>query len=508
MLHRVIQTCGLEDCSELVALATPEQLARVFDLDLWRADQPGRDEQFDADRFGVWLEVLVEAGAAVAAQKLAEIDIDLVIAALAQHLRVFDRAAILLSATDGGDDIEMIGGLDDALSCNVGGYRVVATRTDAWDAIIAVLIALDASHHDYFHGVMRGCRGLSNSKPEVDGLDDLLMDREQAAFDLAFSREGRRDQQGYVTPAQARAFLRMSRQRRSTHDAVQPGHPLMLAYFRAIESTDAADVSSATNRLLPASDTPVAAAVADDHQDSIAAVVEVLRDAGVVAQPPRALLGAPGDARLTFIQRHMRFVLESNQAAYSTRSQELAYLANTIVAGCSIQARPITPQEASAAAAAVCNLGLENWPVPLAEDFLAGHDLVGVFEVGWSVLHHDVCLYTAERLIQILADLRCDDRETRQGLDALRMEMTKHWRSGEPWLARHAMDVLAILDMPAWAALLGLIDECPVLHAALAGSRNSRTRAVSATEFEFISENSQIAIVHEFIQALPGALCG
>jgi hypothetical protein len=115
-------------------------------------------------------------------------------------------------------------------------------------------------------------------------------------------------------------------------------------------------------------------------------------------------------------------------------------------------------------------------PVPLAEDFLAGHDLVGVFEVGWSVLHHDVCLYTAERLIQILADLRCDDRETRQGLDALRMEMTKHWRSGEPWLARHAMDVLAILDMPAWAALLGLIDECPVLHAALAGSRNSRAR--------------------------------
>ena len=44
LLHRVIQTCGLEDCGELVALATPEQLARIFDLDLWRAAQarPGR----------------------------------------------------------------------------------------------------------------------------------------------------------------------------------------------------------------------------------------------------------------------------------------------------------------------------------------------------------------------------------------------------------------------------------------------------------------------------------
>ena len=62
VLHRVIQHCGLEDCGELVALLTPEQLARVFDLDLWRAAQPGMDEQFDADRFGVWIEVLVESG--------------------------------------------------------------------------------------------------------------------------------------------------------------------------------------------------------------------------------------------------------------------------------------------------------------------------------------------------------------------------------------------------------------------------------------------------------------
>ena len=80
LLHRVIQTYGLEDCGELVALATPEQLARIIDLDLWRTGRPGRDEQFDADRFGVWLEVLLESGASVAAQKLAAMDVDLVIA--------------------------------------------------------------------------------------------------------------------------------------------------------------------------------------------------------------------------------------------------------------------------------------------------------------------------------------------------------------------------------------------------------------------------------------------
>ena len=73
VLHRVIQRCGLEDCGELVALAAPSQLGRVFDLDLWRAGQPGTDEQFDADRFGVWLEVLLECGASLAAPSGAQL---------------------------------------------------------------------------------------------------------------------------------------------------------------------------------------------------------------------------------------------------------------------------------------------------------------------------------------------------------------------------------------------------------------------------------------------------
>jgi hypothetical protein len=140
------------------------------------------------------------------------------------------------------------------------------------------------------------------------------------------------------------------------------------------------------------------------------------------------------------------------------------------------------------------------------DDFLVGHDLISVFQVGWTVLHEDVCMYTAERLIGVLTGLRCDDRETQTGLDALRIEMARHWQAGAPWRARDALDVIAILDMPAWATLLGLIDECPVIHAGIGASRGSHTLAVSASAFEFISENSHIASVHEFMRSLPDIL--
>jgi hypothetical protein len=515
VLHRVIQNCGLEDCGELVTLATPGQLASVLDLDLWCAAQPGRDEQFDADRFGVWLEVLMESGAGVAAQTLAKMDADLVIGALAQHARVFDAAAGSPSLPVDDEDLVEGPTLKEEIDGEVGGYRIVATRTDSWDAIVAVLNALAEDHHEYFHRVMAGCRRLSNAGFEVDGLDDLLTDRAQVMFDLAFTRERRREQQGYVMPDQARAFLEMSRQLPLGPETTPAGNPVARAYFRAIEWTPAAVENSGSHRLAAASD---AAPLPEIVTDAVATVVDLLVDAGVLPKPPRALLGGPQDEapRLGRIQALLQSAFARDHAAYATRSQELAYLANTIVAGCSIQARPFTAQEASDAAVAICNLGLENWPPhwldpkthQMPDDFLVERDLVSVFQVGWKILYDRVCMHAAAQLIRVLSRLRHDDRETRTGLTALRIEMTKHWKSGTPWHARDALDVIATLDMPAWAALLGLIDECPVMHGGVAASRSSGTRAVSASAFEFISENSQIAAIQEFMRSLPDTLRG
>jgi hypothetical protein len=184
---------------------------------------------------------MVDAGHSVAARTVAALNKDLVIVGLSRYVRVFDRGIFEPAAqsddepTDRheamreGDSMEVDEAMDaesmhaddapmhdssgDWLECEVAGYIVRARRADAWDAIVTLLVALDAEHGNYFHAVMQGCRRLSNSRPEIDGLDDLLLAPEQHLHEVAIERERRRSQQGYATPADARAFLEMARQR-------------------------------------------------------------------------------------------------------------------------------------------------------------------------------------------------------------------------------------------------------------------------------------------------------
>ena len=519
VLHRVIQRYGLEDCGQLMALATPDQLAQVFDLDLWRPPAAGRDERFDADRFGAWLEVMMDTDASAAVTMLAAMDATLVAAGLAQHVRVFDHASVGSFVTLEG---ELASGFafDDTFRCDVGGYVVSAKRREFWEAITAVLQALAETDSQAFDLIMRQCCRQSSSRPEIDGLDVLLFRDEQAMFDVALDREARRDAQGYVTPAQARAFLQTSRRIDRRRGAIPLRDPLTRAYFRDVEAR--AERAPDSPRVIPTNQETAPEPAAE----AVAAIVDLLHEAGVMPQAPKALLeAAQTDARrFARIQTHLQFVHDGDPDVFATRSAELAYLANVITAGSTLQARPIAEKEASDAAMATCNLGLENWPVhwlatdvhrrqtatgtgmELPEDFLIGHDLVSVFQVGATVLHEDVCIYTADTLVRVLMSLRCSDREVQSGLEALRVTLMKHVRAGSPWDARDALDVIATLDTPAWVALLGLIDQFPTLHAAVGASLAGATHQIDASAFDFISENRQIRQVHDFMQLLPAML--
>jgi hypothetical protein len=446
--------------------------------------------------------VLVDTGDSVAARTVAALDRHLVIAGLSRYLRLFDPGTFEPTESSDDEPVDRHERMNSETSrdlpeCEVGGYLLRARRTDAWDAIVTLLVTLETEHNDYFHAVMRGCRRLSNSRPEIDGLDDLLMAPEQHLHDVAIGREQRRSRQGYATPADARAFLHMARRPQHTIN------PIATAYFRAAE--EQADTTPED----PFADAPYGD---DDIPTSLDAVIELLAEAGVMPGRPRALLvGADDDlgaTRLPLLKRLMEFVRHHDETAYLTRSRELAFLANTLLAGSSVQSRPFTPQEASDAAACICNLGFECWPgtaVP-PDALLVNHGLVTAFEVGWSVLHQDVSLFVADQLVSTVGDLDCADADIRRDLLALRRTLEKQREAGTPWLARDAADVLAMLDMTAWVSVLGLLDECPILPAALTAVLERRTTSVSPTAFEFISTTAQIGDIRLFMKTLPGVL--
>jgi hypothetical protein len=247
----------------------------------------------------------------------------------------------------------------------------------------------------------------------------------------------------------------------------------------------------------------------------VASFLMTLQAGGVLEgpRPPLLLAGmAAGGDRLSRIRAQLQLTMESDAVVYARRTEELAYLSNVLIAGCSFASRRFRAVEAADAVLATCNLGLENWPRPgstspdLPPSFLLGQDLVAVFRTGWSVLYEDVGLYVPERLVEILSELRCDDDLVQDQLGDLSRVLKAQVKAGTPWRARDELDVLAILDQPSWATLLGLVDECPVVPKVAPRPADGRPPLRVASEFEFISENRQITWVRDFLRSLPRTL--
>jgi len=80
---------------------------------------------------------------------------------------------------------------------------------------------------------------------EADGFHDLLEDGEQHLFDLASARTARRETAGYLSAADARAFLQDARRLRL--DAVAPPVSIVAqAYFRTLDRDATTDGGGAS----------------------------------------------------------------------------------------------------------------------------------------------------------------------------------------------------------------------------------------------------------------------
>jgi hypothetical protein len=359
-LGRLIDHLGLEDAGELIALATTEQLARIFDDDLWRSARAGGDERFDPARFTRWLEVMLEAGDAFVADRLTELPEELVTLALARSLLVADLDALVAEISDDDESVQLEKALESALSQEFDQYRVIARRHDGWDAWVAALCALDQRHPAFFARLLERCAFASASYVEENGgWQRVLSDDEMLEEDAAAEREDRRAREGYISPAQARAFLAGAKQAPLDELlAARTRDPITRAYFR---------------EYAPA---PMPAANSDPLVEALAQLDDE------PPSPTRARLPASERAADTRFESALAELRQRDERAWDERMAELSYLANVLIAGHAIDGRAPRPREAAELALATCKRGLSRLsgdPVEILAQ--RGCDLL--FRIGW-----------------------------------------------------------------------------------------------------------------------------
>jgi len=119
-------------------------------------------------------------------------------------------------------------------------------------------------------------------------------------------------------------------------------------------------------------------------------------------------------------------VLSSQQPeAHSARMEDLAYLANVLIAGSTHEGRKLRPVEALEAAVATCNLGLELWErsgrattVQSDARLLQQVGCDRLFRVGWPALQRELVEPARRSLKQCCANLDTERAREAQKLIA------------------------------------------------------------------------------------------
>jgi hypothetical protein len=345
VLARLVDTIGLESAGDLVALATTPQLAAVFDEDLWSPAHDDPVERFDARRFGLWLEVMLEAGEAAVVSRLCELPVDFVTLAIHGLVLVVDVDRLGVELDDAGEELDYVEkALDGSLCEEWEEFRLIARDASNWDAVVSALFALDRDHHDVLRGILERCAAMSAEYiADNGGLYEVLTAAETLEADVSAEREERRAARGFVSPADARSFLELARR-----EPTSERDPITRAYFRELVR----DV-----RPKPRERT---------HAVS-AELTRVLEAAGVVTGKPAGLWALTGNVSQTRdvlgVVAELRAALaqlaQEDASLHAERIEELLYVSNVLVAASRGRERQLRPPEAMDAAIATAAFGLD-----------------------------------------------------------------------------------------------------------------------------------------------------
>ena len=380
----LVRDVGLEDCAELLVMATPEQVLALLDEVAWEADAPGVDEHFDAGRFAVWLEVLLEGTDALVAERLAALPEELLSAALCAQLFVLDLDALghaLAGASSNTAELaERV--LDESLYLEFNHYTLVAKHQLGWDPTLAALLILDQHEHELLFRVLERC--LAATTGELDrsgeGLHTVLRAQQTLEVDAFAERDDRRSRAGHVSRSSAAAFLTLAAETPVDDPSALREDPLTRAYFREREGPSGAARSSAAQP-----DPPQLVALTE-HLDALAVAPEPTPE-----DPPRAL---PSSEEIESNGRALRVAMERLRIDDPLRHQEqlarLAYLANVLLASADLLGRAHDPLEAARLALEHSAAGFVHLRGPRPDPVSAWRvleqfGLDGLFRLGWSL---------------------------------------------------------------------------------------------------------------------------
>ena len=322
---------------------------------------------------------MLEAGDELVAEKLTELPADHVTLAFHKHMLVVDLATLMTEIEDGENGRATEKALESCLTEEVDDYHLVSRRPEGWDDVLAAVLALDRDHHDCLRGILERCCAMSAEYIEDNGgLYDVLTSEEMLEGDVAADREDRRAEAGHVAPSSAAAFLKLAR---TTEGAPLERDPLTRAYFRGLAK------HAPVHHLAPARPEPA-------RRD----LPRLLSEAGIVEPAARPLLAAGPARDEPAMSRAMRRLAQEDPACFDARSEEIAYLANVLAAGHSIEGRRLRPGEAVRLAITTCSLGLELAvagartggvdPDSALVQALRARPADVLFRVAWAHLHH------------------------------------------------------------------------------------------------------------------------
>jgi hypothetical protein len=362
VLGKLIDRIGLEDAGDLVALASTAQLERVFDDDLWRAERAGGDETFRPERFALWLRVMMEAGESSLVRRLCELPKDLLALAVHRLVLVMDMEVLEEQLRPGDEEAEALErALETSLVEEWEEFRLIARDPDVWDDVWSALLSLDRDHHDRLRAILEQCCEMSTEYISGQGgLFQVLTADEKLDSDVAAARDDRRVAEGFISPADARAFLELARRVGGDDDDARD--PITRAYFRGLQ-TPAIDEprrrgegSVPSDRAAPAA-TPRAADTSD--------LAALLREAEVIAPTTARLLpAAPGSKTepthlaAPLFEQAMNDLRQRDPERFAERAREVGYLVNVWIAGGTQEGRRPRPTEALELVLRTCEAGL------------------------------------------------------------------------------------------------------------------------------------------------------